>query len=305
MNKFQQFFNVLKKNWLVGVLFFVLLTALIVFFSTGSLENLQTSKTANQAQNSQKQNEIYSSTEPVVIYGDTRTGQDIHRKIIEQIIKVNPLAVFNTGDVVENGDNPADWQAFNEITGKLRATVPYYPALGNHDKEAKLYFENFSLPNNERWYAVNYEKIHFIVLDTNLDISIGSKQYQWLENDFKNQPDDTLFTVAIFHHPPFSTGLHQDDEKYLQVSIVPLFENYGMDMVFSAHNHGYERSQVRGIYYIVSAGGGAPLYPQIRTSPYSQKFLETYNFCTLEIAQNHLVFKAYDLNGVLIDQVKI
>ncbi|MCK4236104.1 MAG: metallophosphoesterase [Candidatus Krumholzibacteria bacterium] len=50
------------------------------------------------------------------------------------------------------------------------------------------------------------------------------------------------FIAAIFHHPPISTGPHTEDEMGLRKTIVPLFERYGVDVVFNGHDHIYERS---------------------------------------------------------------
>jgi len=57
----------------------------------------------------------------------------------------------------------------------------------------------------------------------------------------------------------------------VQDALVPLFEQYGVDMVFNGHDHHYERTcpiragqcssaQEGGVVYYVTGGGGAPLY---------------------------------------------
>ena len=241
----------------------------------------------------------------VVIYGDSRTGHAIHQRIVDDIIRTEPVAVFHTGDLVGDGANRADWDKFNEITAKLRETTKFYPALGNHDLPPQIFLENFDLPNNERWYSVEIDDIHFIVLDSNSSTSEGSEQYRWLETDLQNARDKARFVVAIFHHPPFSTGPHVEDEKGLRQTLVPLFEEYGVDIVFSGHDHDYERSLVNGIYYVVTGGGGAPLYDQARTSSWSQKFVKAYHFCTLSVNNNQLTTSVFDINLKVIDQFTV
>jgi len=244
-------------------------------------------------------------SQPIVIYGDSRTGHQTHQKIVDEIIKTKPAIVFHTGDLVEDGLIPGQWAAFNEIISDLIKIAEFYPALGNHENNSPLYFDNFILPNNERWYSVEKDNLHFIVLDSNSDCSIGSEQYLWLEDDLQYINENIKFVIAIFHHPPFSTGRHAEDEKGLRQTIIPLFEQYGVDIVFNGHDHDYERSLYNNIYYIVTGGGGAPLYDQARASPYSQLFIQAYHFCKLFIINNQLIIEVYDINSNLIDRFVI
>lgn len=246
-------------------------------------------------------------SQPVVIYGDTRTNHATHRKIVEAIMDVGPAAVFHTGDLVGKGLEAEQWVIFNEIASELMETTEFYPALGNHEENSPLYFDNFELPNNERWYVVEKNNIHFIILDSNSDLSEDSEQYQWFEADLRNIGEEIKFVIAVLHHPPFSTGPHGDDEKVMALReiLVPLFEQYGVDMVFAGHDHFYERSLYNNIYYIVSGGGGAPLYGQKRRSPHSQLFIKTYHFCALSVRDNRLIVNVFDRDLRLIDQFKV
>jgi len=240
-----------------------------------------------------------------VVYGDTRTGHSIHERIIELITKMEPLAVFHTGDLVEDGADSSDWVRFRRITDGLTETAPFYPALGNHDLPPQLFFENFDLPNNERWYLVEVEGLRFIVLDTTDSIEHDSEQYLWLEEQLQVLAGETEFLVVVCHHPPFSTGPHLEDERGLGQYVVPLFEQYGVDIVFSGHDHSYQRCYVNGIHYVVTAGGGAPLYDQARSAPWSEMYVKSFHFCTLDIANDRLVVAAYDLRMNLIDQFMV
>jgi 3',5'-cyclic AMP phosphodiesterase CpdA len=244
-------------------------------------------------------------SQPIVIYGDSRTDHITHQKIVNEIIKIKPAIVFHVGDLVEDGLNPTQWNTFNEIVSDLVKITQFYPALGNHENNLPLYFDNFTLPNNERWYFVEKNKLHFIVLDSNSDCSIGSEQYLWLEDDLKNISESIKFVIAIFHHPLFSTGPYTEDEKGRRQSIMLLFKKYGVDIVFNGHDHDYERSLYHNIYYIVTGGGGTPLYDQARTSPYSQLFVKAHHFCKLSLVNNQLIIEAYDINSNLIDQFTI
>lgn len=237
----------------------------------------------------------------IIVYGDTRTNHNIHREIVNSIIKLKPIAVFHTGDLVSNGNKENQWNIFNDIVKDLLKTTKFYPALGNHEKNSHLYFDNFELPNNERWYTVDIGNIHFIILDTNPKIEKNSKQYKWLENDLKIIKSNIKYKIAIFHHPPFSSGPHREDEKDLRKSIVPLFEKYGLDIAFNGHDHVYERLFLNNIFYIVTGAGGAPLYEKKRELPFSQKFISKYSFCCMYKKKNKLIVDVFDRKLKLID----
>ncbi|MFC2123391.1 metallophosphoesterase, partial [Bacteroidota bacterium] len=70
------------------------------------------------------------------VLGDTRTRHDFHQRIVNQIIKENPLFVINTGDLVSNGNNMEHWEHFFRINDQLIRHVPYYTVLGNHEHDS-------------------------------------------------------------------------------------------------------------------------------------------------------------------------
>ena len=249
----------------------------------------------------------------VVVYGDSRSGHSMHQWIMEGIGSLAPEAVFHTGDLVNDGREANQWITFNDMASQLPSGTPIYPALGNHERESQLYFDNFELPGNERWYLVDdIEGFNFIVLDTGsavaaaTTITPASPQYQWLENQLSSTMSSTDFTVVTFHYPLFSTGQHGSDDKQVAADLVPLFEQYGVDAVFNGHDHNYERSTVNGIRYIVTGGGGAPLRDQSGTSAYSELFVKAYHFCVLYFDEDDkLMVDVWSDKVELIDQFEI
>ena len=239
----------------------------------------------------------------IVVYGDTRTNHQDHRNVVAAIMRTEPEVVFHTGDLVENGLAPEQWVIFGRITDRMRREAEFFPAIGNHENDSDLYFDNFDLPNNERWYSVRRNGIQFLVLDSCSGIETGSEQYQWLEEQLKNSA--APYIAAVFHHPPYSTGPHGEDEMNLRESIVPLFEQYGVDVVFNGHDHAYERSLKGGVYYIVAGGGGAPLYGQQRESEYSQVFRSIHHFCLISAGTDSMVVTARDTMGVVFDRFAV
>ncbi len=241
-----------------------------------------------------------------IIYGDSRTGTSKHKEIVEQILKRDAKAVFHTGDLVEDGRNENEWKEFLEITEKLREKVKMFPVYGNHERNVDKFTKIFELPKH--FYKVNYKenKITFILLDSNLDLSKQSEQYIWLENELNIEDKTDNLVVVILHHPLFTVGMHDSSELAARDDLRELFKKHKVSIVFSGHNHTYERFFVDNTYYIVTGGGGAPLYDKVRNSQLLQKFSKSYNFVLLKIDNqtNTFFIEVYNEKGNIIDSLK-
>jgi acid phosphatase type 7 len=150
---------------------------------------------------------------------------------------------------------------------QIMKNLPIFPALGNHDYSqsgyhsatslgtAFEYFNAFTMPTNaelggvasttEKYYSYNFGNAHFIVLDSYGSFNnSGSAMYQWLQSDLA--ANTQKWTVCYFHHPPYSKGTHNSDTETelmdMRQNIVPLLEQYNVDLVLSGHSHTYERS---------------------------------------------------------------
>ena len=141
--------------------------------------------------------------------------------------------------------------------------------------------------------------MHFIVLDCwNVYVPLEKNQLEWLKKDLeanKNKP----ISVAM-HVPLFTSGKY---EPYNEPDLLELFNKYNIMFVFSAHVHSYERSLYKGTNYIVTAGGGAPLYPVTRDNPYKQIRKNVHHYTVLTKDNNTYTLKAVDINGNVIDTV--
>ncbi len=266
-----------------------------------------------------------------VAYGDNRSGHPDHATrhgtVVAAILEgVLPDLVLNLGDVVERGDFCPETGYFgwgNEYFGPaqpLLERAPSYVAIGNHEYNNSGdpgYFQDyFSHPANpspdpgdrDLWYSFDYGNTHFTVINTNYyEVGgaywPGSPQYEWLEEDLRNST--ATWKVAAFHHPPYASSSR--DTRNLRRHLVPLLERYGVQVVFSGHDHFYERSRKRGIYYIVTGGGGAPLYlpDNPAANPYSIYADSLYHFCRTEIDGPGLAFFAADTGAGVFDSFQL
>jgi hypothetical protein len=239
-----------------------------------------------------------------VAYGDTRGGWDNWDNtllVANAIEHTHPAFVLNTGDLVDYGKDDDDWVDFFAASPFVHNST-LYPVLGNHENYSALYFTYFSLPGNERWYSFNNGPVHFIGLDSNPRNAYRIIQNLWLirELRIRTQP----FTVVFFHHPLFSSGEEHGNTTVLQKIWAPLFARYHVDIVFNGHDHDYERSIVNNVTYIVTGGGGAPLY-NVGHSPWTVYSEKTYHFCLLTVTSSRLSFEAIKPDGTVFDSFLI
>lgn len=235
-----------------------------------------------------------------VVAGDTRGGWDDWQSTLlvsQGIEREHPEFVLNTGDLVDDGNTIDDWIDFFASSPYLHNST-FYPVLGNHENYARLYFSFFSLPSNERWYSFENGPVHFIALDSNLRSRYRLAQYLWLLHELHTGSHP--FTIILFHHPPFSSGSEHGNSTWVQRLWVPVFEHFQVDIVFNGHDHDYERSIVNNITYIVTGGGGAPLY-DVGQSPWTIYSEKTLHYCLLSINASTMLFEAKKPDGSVFD----
>jgi hypothetical protein len=158
------------------------------------------------------------------------------------------------------------WGAFKDRTR---------PGIGNHEyytAGAEGYFGYFGAqagPDRRGYYSFDHGGWHFIALNSMIDTSAQSPQYQWLAADLASSRD-TLCTIAYWHFPAFSSGTTHGSYAKMK----PIFDALyaaGVDIVLSGDEHQYERfapqtadgvaDAARGIRQFVVGTGGAQLYP--------------------------------------------
>jgi MYXO-CTERM domain-containing protein len=208
---------------------------------------------------------------------------------------------------VADGDVASQWDTFFDREAPLLRNMALSPALGNHEASGSFYVDAFELPADtaspERYYSVRYAGSLGVVINLyGDDYDEGSDQYNWLEQTLSDAADDPEIrhVWAFLHHSPYSSGSHGSSTS-VRSRLSPLFEQYGVDMVFAGHDHHYERTTVNGVEYIVTGGGGAPLYGVSCSPPTVCE--SVHHYILLDIEGPRLEMTALRLDGSVLDSL--
>jgi len=209
-----------------------------------------------------------TSTEPFefVVYGDTRTRHDVHRKVVASVLaNAKPDFILQTGDLVADGSDPALWPIFFDIEHALLRQTAFYPMLGNHERNSSNYYEYMQ---KDAYYSFNWGGAHFSILDSDMGNfangesakqAFWKQQTQWLEDDLaKNQKAEFRFVAA--HHPPLTAVSDRQGDNPHMTALMPMLEKYHVTAAFFGHDHNYQHYVKNGVHYVITGGGGAPLY---------------------------------------------
>lgn len=123
------------------------------------------------------------------------------------------------------------------------SNVTSWPIPGNHDWGSSIednYAQQWKLPGNEHYYSFDYGNVHYIGLDSkNGEFYQYEIQKTWLENDLKTAQGKYDWIIVFLHHNGKSCTYKDDYEAV--VTLYPLFNEYGVDLVLNGHAHTYER----------------------------------------------------------------
>jgi len=276
--------------------------------------------------------------------------------------------IVNTGDIVTDGRRPKDWKRFldqNKVDVPLVTEYPYLPAPGNHDMAidttygAPNYTAVFSYP---LFYVFECPDVDLFVVESDylidyhhdIDNDVQDELYrEWFISDDPANPawlerhlaaSDKTFKIVVMHHPPIAFSEHHDNwerpdygnnlaEKRRE--LLTLFEEQGVQMVFSGHQHNYERSSLpflrddgreTSIQLIITGGGGSPqraLPNQETIDEYMASYTamdldvvrhvqeKVYHYCVVDVQPDRISVQAIETsksnktNGRIVDEFVI
>ena len=191
-----------------------------------------------------------------------------------------------------------------DVYPEMLRRAPLWPTIGNHNGSSDSptqtgpYFDAFDLPRGgeaggipsgtEAYYAFDWANVHFVVLDSfDTSVALDGAMLTWLAADLAATAQD--WVIVYFHHPPYSKGSRDSDLEAKQIlmreRVVPLLDDYGVDLTLTGHSHSYERSFLIAGHYDDSstfdpsmqiqlgngnpAGDGAYAKPVVGPDPHS------------------------------------
>ena len=163
--------------------------------------------------------------------------------------------VILVGDNLYGSERPQDFKKKFEDPYKplLDGGVKFYASLGNHDAREQRYYKLFNMDGKLYYsYKPSKQSVRFFALESTY---LDPEQISWFEKELQNSNSD--WKIPYFHHPPYSSGDRHGSDTRLREVLEPLFLKYNVSVVFTGHDHFYERVKPqKGIVYFVAGSGG-------------------------------------------------
>ena len=282
--------------------------------------------------------------------GDAQTGLDsVWPRTVRAAYAQAPDArmIVEAGDTVAEGYDDNLWRQWAAGMSFIAASVPSLPVPGNHDEHrppsapdskkvlqpSELWRAHFALPRNgpaslgvlgEPFYYLDYQGVRFIAIDSN---PFANKDYveserarvqaaavAWLRSILSNNPN--RWTIVVQHHPAYPVAKGRDYPE-LRAALVPLFDEFHVDLVLQGHDHAYARSfplragrpagpDERGTVYVISDSGAKMYEIDSPYAPLMKTLLTDFQaYQVIAVDGLRLKFESYTAAGRLVDAFEL
>lgn len=237
------------------------------------------------------------------VIGDNGNGERPQYEVAQQM--VSSRSTFPFEFVVMLGDNMYGSQKPQDFVVKferpyaplLEAGVRFFAALGNHDQPTNRSYPPFNMAG-ERYYTFAKDPARFFVLDTNL---MDREQLAWVDDALARA--DEPWKIIYFHHPIYSDGDRHGSNVELRVMLEPVLVRHGVKVVFSGHEHIYERTTPqKGITYFIEGSSGQLRRGGVTPSNLTAaSFADDRTFMLVEVSGDQLFFQTIARTGRTVD----
>jgi 3',5'-cyclic AMP phosphodiesterase CpdA len=217
--------------------------------------------------------------------------------------------VIMVGDNIYGTDSAADYVKKFETPYKplLDAGVKFYASLGNHDNPNQASYNLFNM-GGQRYYTfrgspggvgkLTHGGVRFFALDSNY---LRKEQLDWLTKELGSSGSD--WKICFFHHPLYSSGKTHGSALETRATLEPIFVKNGVNVVFTGHDHIYERVKLeQGIqHFVIGSGGSLRKGDLTKTDMTVKGYDQDYVFMLVEIAGDEMYFAALTRKGQVID----
>ena len=264
------------------------------------------------------------------------------RKVAHSAIEAHPTAeIFtNMGDLVDNGEDSSQWRAWFGAVEPVMNNLLFVPVMGNHEcydlkwqeRLPEAYLHYFQVPDNgsasfdRYYYSFDYGPVHFVVLNTveqeirNFKTGLMEEQIAWLRKDLAGTKK--TWKIVLMHRdvlqyriarmPERKEGFSEEGEIFM-----PIFEEYGVDIVFTAHLHTYRNRghilrgnhNAQGPLYILTGVAGNVRYDNLWTDHALDMVVapqpETDNYLTMQVSGRRINIVCYLPDGTKLDEIAV
>jgi calcineurin-like phosphoesterase family protein len=246
-----------------------------------------------------------------LVYGDDRSDDAAHASVAHAMMAVPSDFLVNTGDMVADGASASNWQTFFDIEKPLLRDRALLPAIGNHElyddaagTNFARYFGFLDDSGVTRPYGtVRFGNARFFFLNGMDDWSTGEER-QWLQRELSKADGEPRLSwrFVVVHQGPWSSGPHGPNTQLVLAGVPQLLASHKVDLLFAGHDHLYERGDAGILKYIVSGGGGAPLYRDFHVAPGTRKVEATHHFVEVSTRGDALQIVARRDDGSVLDR---
>ncbi len=229
------------------------------------------------------------------------------------IVDANAGAVFIAGDIAyPHGSERNFAECFDPTWGRFRPR--WRPVPGNHEYEtagADAYFRYFggaAGPDRGGYYSFHAGNWLVLMLNSNVPLDRASAQFDFLDDTLDS--DERQCTLAIWHHPLFSSG-QNGPNPFMREAWRELYSE-NADVVVNAHDHLYERfapqdpdgrgDVARGIRQFIAGAGGAQLYNFVRVAPNSETRIKAFGVLKLTLEPSSYRWEFIEGDGAVTDR---
>nr|MBI1231156.1 hypothetical protein [Cytophagales bacterium] len=264
----------------------------------------------------------YSEGVRIALWGDSQGGWETFREIADAIREHQPDISIGAGDLVNNGSEELAYPRFLQLLSRMQTTQLLVP--GNHDYDgyyddlfAKQMNDFLFRPETSTYGLLSLGDVSVITLDPNENFPVSvpeaTHQRNWLEEQMASPAwKNSKWKVIVVHQPPYSQGWPgYHGEWTIRHLIEPYLHQGLIDLVVAGHTHDYERLSLQfsghPVHFLVVGGAGGGLEPADAQSDYPKmdRIIKKHHFGILEANSSQMNFIAYDLDGKVIDELKI
>ena len=247
-----------------------------------------------------------------LLYGDNRSDPQAHAAVVKAMQAVPSDFLVNTGDLVAEGDSARDWEDFFRIETPMLRDRCMFACVGNHEmtgNNANNYLRYLQTGKDAGggrtlFFTVRWSNARFFFLNAFVPWSSGPDR-AWIEQELaRADAEEGLdHRFVVMHQGVGSSGPHGPNKDLIGAGVAELFRKHKVTAVFAGHDHLYERGEHKGLKYLLSGGGGAPLYKvRRRPDPSTQAVEVVHHFAEVQVEGPAMKFTARRLDGSTLER---